>query len=484
MKFSEKKDRKSGARTLQVTGEKREQLEYAQAEWLRGASEDFLLPFAYEASSVPLRFYYDVTGLAKLPTYLKAKLTGVQYVDMLRAVFDAMALCTKRGYPTSSVCFNPQHCYVDDTVGIRFACIPLSGVSERPDNNVRALLAYLAKSGNVKFVVEDDEWRMRSVDDFVRRTPVLSQSAMKDFLTSEFGLSLEGGSGSLKANDAQRQEPVSRQAATAQKSVASVAGFDMVAMLSKSASASEVVANQSFAERALDGVAGVSPTSAERVLGQRGEDVAGDEAGAADASPDEAQTPAPNPAPAPDPAPVPVQIPRTAPVAPTVSPAAPDVPAAPDEPAAPTAEPVSPPDAVPAPATDQAPVASARKHETVLLGRGSSSAVADFLSRRQAPRQLALVREKDGSKTPLDLSRPLTLGRSVASDITIDGNTNLSRCHAQLSRDGDGLIVKDMGSLNGVFVRGRRLGREEAERISMGERFLLADEAFQIVELG
>ena len=66
MRLAERKDRRSGATTLQVTAGRRETLEYAQAEWLRGAPDRCLLPFDYDSAGAEARFYYDVTGMERL----------------------------------------------------------------------------------------------------------------------------------------------------------------------------------------------------------------------------------------------------------------------------------------------------------------------------------------------------------------------------------------------------------------------------------
>lgn len=421
MRLAERKDRKSGAKTLQVTAGKRETLEYAQAEWLRGAPGRCLLPFDYDAAGAEPRFYYDVTGMERLPRFLKAKVTSGQYVGMLRTVYDVLDLCTRKGCPTSSVCFDPSTVYVDEQGAIAFALVPLSGVGARDNDSPRALLGYLGSLSHVGLVVAEDERHVRAVNDFVRRTPVLSVSALREFLVSQFSLSLEGGSGSLgtpAAADAPVAEP-------ARRAPGAGALLDMVGMLSRRASAQEVTAAQSVAARALDGVAGVSPTAAARVM--------------------------------------------------TVAPAT----------ATPEAGPATPdPEASP-PVTGAAPEPSrAGCGETTYFGRGAVSFATGFSSacdETAGRTSFSLERERDGRRFDLDLSVPRTVGRSLTSDVTLDGNSNLSRCHARISRDRGGFEICDLGSLNGTTVRGRRLEREGSGHVDLGERFLLADEAVRIV---
>jgi pSer/pThr/pTyr-binding forkhead associated (FHA) protein len=42
--------------------------------------------------------------------------------------------------------------------------------------------------------------------------------------------------------------------------------------------------------------------------------------------------------------------------------------------------------------------------------------------------------------------------RDIHPEIALDGDTGVSRRHAQLVRDGDGLVVIDLSSTNGTYV--------------------------------
>lgn len=50
---------------------------------------------------------------------------------------------------------------------------------------------------------------------------------------------------------------------------------------------------------------------------------------------------------------------------------------------------------------------------------------------------------------------PFTIGRAADNDFCIDDNS-VSSHHAQLIKDGDFVILKDMNSLNKIFVNGRQ----------------------------
>jgi predicted nucleic acid-binding Zn-ribbon protein len=68
-----------------------------------------------------------------------------------------------------------------------------------------------------------------------------------------------------------------------------------------------------------------------------------------------------------------------------------------------------------------------------------------------------LVYEEDGETTVAPLTREWTrVGRSLAADVRFDDPT-VSRRHALLVRQPDGVRVLDDRSLNGVFVNGERV---------------------------
>jgi len=73
------------------------------------------------------------------------------------------------------------------------------------------------------------------------------------------------------------------------------------------------------------------------------------------------------------------------------------------------------------------------------------------------PGQYLAYRNDDGEVVAYGLSREWTrIGRSLAADIRFDDPT-VSRRHALIVRQPDGLRVLDDRSLNGVFVNGERV---------------------------
>jgi hypothetical protein len=61
-----------------------------------------------------------------------------------------------------------------------------------------------------------------------------------------------------------------------------------------------------------------------------------------------------------------------------------------------------------------------------------------------------------GEERVLD-SVPLTVGRSAANDVPLEGDDYASGLHARFEPRGDGVWIQDVGSTNGTFVNGERL---------------------------
>jgi DNA-directed RNA polymerase subunit RPC12/RpoP len=75
-----------------------------------------------------------------------------------------------------------------------------------------------------------------------------------------------------------------------------------------------------------------------------------------------------------------------------------------------------------------------------------------------------LVYEEAGELRTVPLTREWTrIGRSLAADVRFDDPT-VSRRHALIVRQADGVRVLDDRSLNGVFVNGARVDRAEGQR--------------------
>ena len=53
-----------------------------------------------------------------------------------------------------------------------------------------------------------------------------------------------------------------------------------------------------------------------------------------------------------------------------------------------------------------------------------------------------------------------TAGRDASLELSLDGESSVSRNHAQITREGDSVSVKDLGSTNGTYVNGTKIAAE------------------------
>lgn len=84
--------------------------------------------------------------------------------------------------------------------------------------------------------------------------------------------------------------------------------------------------------------------------------------------------------------------------------------------------------------------------------------------------QLVLMQDGQSVNVPLDHS-PISLGRLPECDVKLNSNM-VSRRHAELAIDGSTISIRDLGSGNGTFVNGNRLG-EDAAVLKAGDRIKL-----------
>jgi hypothetical protein len=68
-------------------------------------------------------------------------------------------------------------------------------------------------------------------------------------------------------------------------------------------------------------------------------------------------------------------------------------------------------------------------------------------------------------------TRPFRVGRSSEADLVVRDLT-VSRLHAQILRTADGFVLTDLGSTNGTWLAGRRVGQVE---VVPGDAVLLGD---------
>src|SRR5213592_2519782 len=89
-----------------------------------------------------------------------------------------------------------------------------------------------------------------------------------------------------------------------------------------------------------------------------------------------------------------------------------------------------------------------------------------------------LIKKSAGNRAEVSLSEAsYTLGRSPDNAIVLDGN-GVSRHHAVLRREGEGFLIEDLGSYNGVFVNNvgvRQAALKDRDQIRIGNHILIFD---------
>jgi serine phosphatase RsbU (regulator of sigma subunit) len=93
-----------------------------------------------------------------------------------------------------------------------------------------------------------------------------------------------------------------------------------------------------------------------------------------------------------------------------------------------------------------------------------------------APAHLLLILAENAPPRHVPLhALPLTIGRSAPSELLLVGGA-VSRRHCRIERQGDTIVLSDLGSTNGTFVNGERAGSavvlEDGARITIGAHAL------------
>jgi len=73
---------------------------------------------------------------------------------------------------------------------------------------------------------------------------------------------------------------------------------------------------------------------------------------------------------------------------------------------------------------------------------------------------------EQGSRFELN-AKPITVGRAGSNDIRLDDDEFASSRHARIEPRRDGVWVEDIGSTNGTYLNGTRLGR--AQKLTPGD---------------
>lgn len=89
-----------------------------------------------------------------------------------------------------------------------------------------------------------------------------------------------------------------------------------------------------------------------------------------------------------------------------------------------------------------------------------------------------ILRSSSLEKHALFSEGETSIGRSILCDISIKGNTNISRKHACFYTQKELCFISDLGSMNKTFVDGRELRANTPTALKRGTKFSLADEEF------
>jgi hypothetical protein len=83
-----------------------------------------------------------------------------------------------------------------------------------------------------------------------------------------------------------------------------------------------------------------------------------------------------------------------------------------------------------------------------------------------------------GGDFPLTEGKPVVVGRTGEPDMLLSDDL-VSRRHARFLLQGSQLVVEDLGSTNGVFVNGKRVGQAS---LSLGDRVLIGSSILRVTE--
>ena len=111
---------------------------------------------------------------------------------------------------------------------------------------------------------------------------------------------------------------------------------------------------------------------------------------------------------------------------------------------------------------------------------GWSLASRNDLNFRESSMPVRLVSASSGKTIKLD--KPVVLiGRNPDCDVVLTKSRKVSRAHCLVACINNQIIVRDLGSTNGVWVNGQRVERES--RIRLGDELSVADVRYHLVNI-
>ena len=110
------------------------------------------------------------------------------------------------------------------------------------------------------------------------------------------------------------------------------------------------------------------------------------------------------------------------------------------------------------------------------VSRAIASDTADKLGVRGSGAELIVLTDEGEQKEKIAITRdPIVIGRMSSNDVVL-ADSNVSRRHAELRREGTGWVLVDLGSTNGTLVNGK-LAKEhtlqDGDKLSFGTSELL-----------
>ena len=228
------RNRRAGTEQLVLKTGKGETLDYAQAECLRTASSNRLLPFCYETGRRDAtQLAFDITDTVPLDTYLKAALSLSQFHALLDDVVDSFEVCGRLGLDPGRMLCDPAHVRLDANGNrVSFAYLPVQGLASDRATTMD-LLRHIAERAS--FVCEEDQREADALLDYLKRQTVFSAVEFKEFV--------RGGAANASANRAAGENKAEESGKTTLK-----ATYDFVRSQSGSLSVEEIRARRTFAE--------------------------------------------------------------------------------------------------------------------------------------------------------------------------------------------------------------------------------------------
>ncbi len=90
---------------------------------------------------------------------------------------------------------------------------------------------------------------------------------------------------------------------------------------------------------------------------------------------------------------------------------------------------------------------------------------------------VAVLHQADGGRVIAIDRAVILVGRSADCDVVITASQKISRRHCCLVQVDNSYYLRDLGSMNGVWLNGERVNREA--KMSTGDKILIGDAEFQ-----